>query len=282
MTRHGADEARRRFPLPGRPGEQVTLAWAAVTDVGRRRQANEDSLIVEPPVFAVADGMGGHAAGDRASAAAVERLSELAGRGDVDEAVVRSALTLAAQDIDELAEDLPLGAGTTVTGAVLDVASPSPAFVVFNVGDSRVYSFLGSEFHQVTHDHSVVQELVDAGLLAAADAEGHPESNVVTRALGFREVPRPDYWTVPIRTGLRLLVCSDGLTKELDTERLRLHLAARLSATETAGALVDAALASGGRDNITVVVVDVLEAPVREEPEPAGVAEYTDSTGSRG
>lgn len=278
MTRHGEDETRRRFPVPGRDGEYVTLAWAAVTDVGRRRQANEDSVIVRPPVFAVADGMGGHAAGDRASAAAVDRLLTLADREDVDEEVVREALTLAAQDIDDLAEHLPLGAGTTVTGAVLDFASGMPSFVVFNVGDSRVYAFLGNELVQVTHDHSVVQELVDAGIIAPGDAESHPESNVVTRALGFHEAPRPDYWTVPIRTGLRLLLCSDGLTKELPASRLRLHLAARLSAAETAGALVDAALAAGGRDNITVIVLDVLEAPER----PDRSAYNEGSAGSRG
>ncbi|MCS0500718.1 PP2C family protein-serine/threonine phosphatase [Protaetiibacter mangrovi] len=278
MTRHGDDVAGHRFAIPGRPDEHITLSWAAVTDVGRRRQANEDSLIVQPPVFAVADGMGGHAAGDRASAAVVDRLHALAGRDDVDEAVVREALGLAAGDIDTLAADLPLGAGTTVTGAVLDLAGAEPGFVVFNVGDSRVYGFLRNELVQVTHDHSVVQELVDAGLLSAADAESHPESNVVTRALGFREVPRPDYWTVPIRVGLRLLLCSDGLTKELDADRLRLHLSARLSASETAAALVDAALAAGGRDNVTVVIVDVLDAP-----EPAGSGLYNEgSAGTRG
>lgn len=278
MTRHGDDVTRREFPVPGRPGEHVTLAWAAVSDVGRRRPANEDSLIVQPPVFAVADGMGGHAAGDRASAAVVDRLSALAERGDVDRLVVGDTLAQAAHDIDALAAHLPLGAGTTVTGAVLDVAGPQPCFVVFNVGDSRVYRFERNELSQVTHDHSVVQELVDQGLLAEADAEGHPESNVVTRALGFQEVPRPDYWTIPIRAGMRLLVCSDGLTKELPDERLRLHLAARLSAAETAAALVDAALAAGGRDNVTVIVVDVLEAPDGVERS----VYNEDSTGSRG
>jgi protein phosphatase len=278
VTRHGDDVARRSFPVAGRPDAPVTLAWAAVSDVGRRRQANEDSVIVQPPVFAVADGMGGHAAGDRASAAVVDRLMALAGRDDVDQGVVGEVLTLAAHDIDELGEQLPLGAGTTVTGAVLDVSSPDPSFVIFNVGDSRVYSFIGNELAQVTHDHSVVQELVDQGLLAAADAEAHPESNVVTRALGFHETPRPDYWSVPLRPRMRLLLCSDGLTKELPAARLRLHLAARLSAAETASALVDAALAAGGRDNVTVIVIDVLEAP-----EPHGPSVYNeDSAGSRG
>ncbi|QEO10355.1 PP2C family protein-serine/threonine phosphatase [Protaetiibacter larvae] len=261
MTRHGIDVVRESFPLPGRDDARVTLSWAAVTDVGHRRHANEDSVIVAPPVFAVADGMGGHAAGDRASAAAVDRLSALAGRGEVDVSDVGGALSLAAHDIDELAEGLPLGAGTTVTGAVLDLGGERPQFVVFNVGDSRVYRFADDELSQVTHDHSVVQELVDAGVLAPHEAESHPESNVVTRALGFHEEPRPDYWMLPIHSGMRLLLCSDGLTKELPVSRIRLHLAARLTAAETAGALVDAALAAGGRDNITVVVVDVLDAP---------------------
>jgi len=278
MTRHGVDQARHAFPIPGRPDDTVVLAWAAVTDVGHRRHANEDSLIVAPPVFAVADGMGGHAAGDRASAAAVDRLEALAGRDDVDVSAVGAALSLAAHDIDEIAEHLPLGAGTTVTGAVLDLGGDDPHFVVFNVGDSRVYRFLGNELVQVTRDHSVVQELIDAGVLSPEDAETHPESNVVTRALGFREEPRPDYWMLPVHHGMRLLLCSDGLTKELSSERIRLHLAARLSAAETAGALVDAALAAGGRDNVTVVVVDVIDAP--EPVEPSVYNE--DSAGARG
>jgi protein phosphatase len=278
MTRHGVDQPRHTFPVPGRPDDRIVLSWAAVTDVGHRRHANEDSLIVEPPVFAVADGMGGHAAGDLASAAAVDRLGALAGREDVDVSAVGEALSLAAHDIDEIAENLPLGAGTTVTGAVLDLGGEMPHFVVFNVGDSRVYRFLGNELAQVTRDHSVVQELIDAGVLSPQDAETHPESNVVTRALGFREEPRPDYWMLPVNTGMRLLLCSDGLTKELSAERIRLHLAARLSAAETAGALVDAALAAGGRDNVTVVVVDVIEAP-----EPVEQSVYNeDSAGARG
>lgn len=278
MTRHGEDQIRQEFAVPGRPEDPVVLAWAAVTDVGHRRHANEDSLIVAPPVFAVADGMGGHAAGDLASAAAVDRLGALAGRADVDVSAVGAALSLAAHDIDDIAEHLPLGAGTTVTGAVLDVGGDVPHFVVFNVGDSRVYHFLGNELTQITRDHSVVQELIDAGVLSPQDAETHPESNVVTRALGFREEPRPDYWLLPAHSGMRLLLCSDGLTKELSGERIRLHLAARLSAAETAGALVDAALAAGGRDNVTVVVIDVVEAP-----EPVEQSVYNeDSAGARG
>ncbi|MEZ5189963.1 MAG: hypothetical protein R2717_03110 [Schumannella sp.] len=158
-----------------------------------------------------------------------------------------------------------------MTGAVLSLADGIPVFAVFNIGDSRVYALVGNELRRVTTDHSVVQELVDAGLLAAEDAEHHPESNVVTRALGFRDDPRPDVVLVPVVTGLRLMICSDGLTKELDDERIRLHLTAGLTPAETAGALVDAALAAGGRDNVTVAVVDVVGAP-EPPPPPVGAA----------
>jgi protein phosphatase len=113
----------------------------------------------------------------------------------------------------------------------------------------------------VTIDHSVVQELVDAGVIAPEMADSHPESNVITRALGFHDEPIPDIWRVPVRQGMRLMICSDGLTKELGDDRLRLHLASGMPAAETASALVDAALAAGGRDNVTVIVVDVVEAP---------------------
>ncbi len=277
MTRRGEDSAGRTFRSP--QGDQVTLAWAGATDIGHRRAVNEDSLVLSPPVFAVADGMGGHTAGDRASSAAVERLGALAEA--VGESAIGDALTLAAHDIDDLSAEMPLGAGTTVTGAVLDLSGARPAFLVFNVGDSRVYSFIRNELVQVTKDHSVVQELVDAGIIEPHEAEGHPEANVITRALGFREHPRPDFWSLPLVDGMRLLLCSDGLTKELDSERIRLHLAARLTALETANALVDAALAAGGRDNITVVVVDVVR--IADTQSGADGSDYDEgSTGARG
>jgi protein phosphatase len=259
VTRLGGDNSHYRVALPGRSDEYVTLSFAAVSDVGRRRHANEDSVIVRPPVFAVADGMGGHAAGDLASAAVIARLAELAGREGVDAETIVASLEQAARDIDGLAEDIPLGVGTTVTGAVLDLTGPS--FAVFNVGDSRVYRFDDGRLIQVTVDHSVVQEMVDAGVLSAEEAETHPENNVITRALGFREVPQPDFWTIPLSVGLRLLICSDGLTKELGLARIREALAAGTSSAETANSLLEGALEAGGRDNVTVVIVDVLEAP---------------------
>jgi protein phosphatase len=224
---------------------------------------NEDSVLIGPPVFAVADGMGGHAAGDKASAAVVERLASLradASHGYLDINRLDGALADAADDIDVFAAHIPVGAGTTVTGAVLALKDGEPHFAVFNIGDSRVYLLIDGEFSRVTTDHSVVQEMVDAGLLDASEAENHPDSNVITRAVGFRDDPRPDVWMLPVRPGMRLLLCSDGLTKEVSDAHIRGHLSSGASAAQTADELMDAALAAGGRDNITVVVIDVAAA----------------------
>lgn len=261
MSRHGEDSETRRFDVPGRPRAHYSLAWAARSDIGHRRQVNEDSVIVQPPIFAVADGMGGHSAGDRASAAAVARLGAATESGYLDVAELDAALRLAAEDIDEIASGYASGAGTTVSGAALALFDGTPGFLVFNIGDSRVYGFAADRLERLTVDHSVVQELVDAGLIAADDAESHPEANVITRALGFHELPRPDLWGVPFRAGLRLLICSDGLTKELHDARIGEILAERRPAADTADLLVAEALEAGGRDNVSIIVVDVLETP---------------------
>jgi protein phosphatase len=261
VTEIGEGNTGRTLELPGTEVSTITLAWAAVTDVGRRRAANEDSYIASPPIFAVADGMGGHLAGDLASAAVVNRLSERAGTAVGSMDAITAALADASRDIAIVAGDSDIGVGTTVTGAVLTEVDGKPFFAVFNIGDSRVYQFEGNELSQVTTDHSLVQELVDSGLLTKAQAYQHPEGNIITRAVGFEDNPIPDYTLVPVRTGLRLLICSDGLTGELRDDRVRLHFAAGLSPSETANALVDAALAAGGRDNVTVIVIDVIEGP---------------------
>ena len=271
MSSVGRDRSGFRLSVPGKRRGFV-LDWAGRSDIGRKRAVNEDSVLVGPPVFAVADGMGGHAAGDRASAAVVERLAELqadADRGYLDLARLDDAIAAAAGDIDEFAAHIPVGAGTTVTGAALALQDGEPHFAVFNIGDSRVYLFHDGELRRVTRDHSVVQELVDAGLLHEDDAEDHPESNVITRAVGFRDDPHPDIWMLPVTPGMRLLLCSDGLTKELDDARLGRLLAAGGTAAETADTLMDAALAAGGRDNVTVVVIDVAQPAPRPRKSPA-------------
>jgi serine/threonine protein phosphatase PrpC len=265
MNSVGRDRSGFRLTVPGKRRGFV-LDWAGRSDVGRRRAVNEDSVLVSPPVFAVADGMGGHAAGDRASAAVVDRLAALAGLADhgyLDVSRLDGALAAAADDIDDFAAHIPIGAGTTVTGVLLALVEGEPHFAVFNIGDSRVYLLAGGEFSRVTRDHSVVQEMVDAGLIDERQAEDHPESNVITRAVGFRESPQPDLWMLPMRPGMRLLLCSDGLTKEVDDRRIRRYLTESGAAAETADDLMDAALVAGGRDNVTVVVIDVM-APVAQ------------------
>jgi len=257
----GGSNSGLSIEIPGRPDSPIVISWAAVTDTGRRRAANEDSFLAQSPLFVVADGMGGHSAGDLASAAVVHRLAELATTDFLAPRAIERALEDATDDISLIAVDSPLGVGTTVTGAALTLQDDNAYFAVFNIGDSRVYAFEGNELSQVTVDHSVVQELVETGALSRAEAENHPDSNVITRAVGFNATPAADFWLVPVVRGLRLLVCSDGLTKEVNHDRIRLHLAAGLSSVETANALADAALAAGGRDNITAIVVDVVDAP---------------------
>jgi PPM family protein phosphatase len=257
MTHIGANSAAHSVPVPG--GDAVRLAWAGQTDVGRRRKANEDSFIARSPMFAVADGMGGHLSGDLASAAVVTRLDEVTTGHFLDLEAIDGALDKATADIAIVAGDSELGVGTTVTGAVLTLVDDVPYFGVFNIGDSRVYVFDDNELHQVSVDHSLVQELVDTGRITREQAAKHPDGNIITRAVGFSEQPRPDVFLLPIHSGMRLIICSDGLTGELDDDRIRLHLSAGLSTSETVGALVDAALANGARDNVTVVVVDVLD-----------------------
>lgn len=237
----------------------MALAWGVATDTGHKRAHNEDSLVAAGMIFAVADGMGGHASGDVASDAVVTRLAELADGGVVDPEAIVDALRVATVDISHAIDERDLGVGTTVAGTAMTNHGGHPYWVVFNVGDSRLYLFEHKVLTQITVDHSVVQELVSAGLITSVDAEKHPDSNVVTRAVGFNAEPVPDFWLVPVTAGSRILVCSDGLTREVSELRLRLHLAAGLSARETALALVDAALAEGGRDNVTAIVIDVLK-----------------------
>ena len=260
MTGIGDSNQDYSIAVPGRDAV-LRIAWAAATDTGKRRAANEDSFVARSPLFAVADGMGGHSAGDLASAAVVERLAEIVTEDFLSPRAIERALEAATADITEIAADSVLGVGTTVTGAVLTLQDDDPYFAVFNIGDSRVYCFDRNELFQVTVDHSVVQELVEAGALTRDEADHHPDSNVITRAVGFNAPPMPDFWMVQLHAGLRFLMCTDGLTKEVSDENIRMHLAAGLTPVETAGALIDAALASGGRDNVTAIVVDVLEAP---------------------
>lgn len=264
MTVIGQSTTNHTVNIPGADGP-VVLTWGLDTHTGYRRRHNEDSLVAKPPIFAVADGMGGHSAGDVASKAVVTRLAE-ASAGHVTSAeVIDAALKAATGDISLAADHSQLGVGTTVTGAALMAKGGVPHWAIFNVGDSRVYLSENNKLNQVTVDHSVVQELVDAGMISAGEAEQHPDSNIITRAVGFNADPVTDYWLIPLRKGMRLLLCSDGLTKEVAFEQLEQQLAAGHPADRTASQLVDSALAAGGRDNVTVLIIDVVDGPTGDE-----------------
>ncbi len=242
----------------------LTLRWGTATDVGRVRTLNEDSLLAGPTLFVVADGMGGHAAGEVASQLAVEEFARLAerpavGADDLAETVRQAnerILSAGAERSDRH------GMGTTLTGiGVVGSAEAEQQLAVFNVGDSRVYRFSDGRLDQLTVDHSAVQELIDAGRLSPQDARSHPRRNVVTRSLGSQPSPDPDVWLVPPGAGDRYLVCSDGLTGELEDPAIAEVLGASPDPQAAADELVRHALAAGGNDNVTVVVLDVAEDP---------------------
>ncbi|HEU0256729.1 MAG TPA: protein phosphatase 2C domain-containing protein [Microbacteriaceae bacterium] len=260
MTRIGHDSDHDVVVTPA--GQRIGLSWSGLTDIGKRRAVNEDSLVTKPPIFAVADGMGGHSAGDVASAAVVTRLAGEAAARFTARGALDRALRRAVVDIERRAGHSDLGTGTTVTGVALTLVGDEPYWLVFNIGDSRVYRQTTSRgLERLTIDHSVVQELVDAGEITADEADGHPQSNIITRAVGFNELPVPDYRLVPLDPGSRLLLCSDGLTKEVGEKKIAAVLAHGRPASATAGDLVELALGGGGRDNVTVVVVDVAPFP---------------------
>jgi protein phosphatase len=246
---------------------RVDLQYAAATHVGLVRTANEDAHLTAPPVFVVADGMGGHDHGEVASAFVVEEFARLAQTG-IDAATaadaVTAALTAVHDRIDEYdaahhaAGDLLFGAATTATAALLVDDVAEPYWLVANLGDSRGYVFRDGVLSQLTVDHSLVQELVDAGTIAAADAAGHPDRHIVTRALGGPVRHEPDLFLLPAEVSGRILLCSDGVSEMLAHDDIAVILDEHLDPSAAAEEVVAAAVAAGGRDNATAVVVDVV------------------------
>lgn len=227
----------------------------AATSVGHVRKVNEDSLLVNPPLFAVADGMGGHGSGDLASSLAIDAIKAAARLRPLSEDGVLAALDGANRAI--VTYEGAHGMGTTITGLALVETPGGDRLMVFNVGDSRVYRLSGGDLVQVTTDHSEVQELVEAGVITRAEARVHPRRNIVTRALGTIPPSRADRWLLPAVAGDRYMACSDGLYSEVPDETIAVLLAAS-DPQGAAEALVAAAEAAGGHDNITVIVIDVV------------------------
>nr|WP_315914801.1 protein phosphatase 2C domain-containing protein [Arthrobacter sp. lap29] len=243
--------------MKGAASSGVRLAFGFGTDRGLRRELNEDSFLAADPLFTVADGMGGHEAGEVASRECVEVLSQQrllsAGCREATAADLQQALRQADARIRELTN---ARAGTTVSGVVLVEERTVPYWLVFNVGDSRTYRLSQGNFSQISVDHSEVQELVDAGLITPEEALVHPRRHVVTRALGTGSVTEADFWLVPVEEGDRILICSDGLSGELGDEQIHRVMSTLRHPQDAVDSLIQAALRSGGRDNITVIVVD--------------------------
>jgi serine/threonine protein phosphatase PrpC len=270
------------------------LNWGSATHAGQLRPQNEDNLLAIDGVYVVADGMGGHEAGEVASQIAVERV-----RADLDTeelpraSAVVDSISNANGDIFRAAIANPgqAGMGTTLTAIAvigdklagrgapnLDVnddpgevtpvvpAEPSEALVLANVGDSRTYMLRHGRLRRVTIDHSYVQELVSTGHISEDEARTHPRRNIITRALGIEPDVKVDWWTLPLIRGDRFLLCSDGLVDEVDDDVIKHTLTTLTDPQEASQRLVDQANEAGGRDNITVIIVDVLEGDDPPDP----------------
>ncbi len=246
---------------------------AGTSDVGQVRDGNEDSLLIRNSVFAVADGMGGHLAGEIASAAALEPIEALDGRvfPDASEAAIAlsSAVVAANATVSKLATDNPLyrGMGTTLTAALVE----GRRVHVAHVGDSRAYLLRDGQFSQLTDDHTLVQHLVDEGQITREEAAHHPQRSIITRAIGVSPEVDVDSMTLDLRPGDQLLMCSDGLTGVVDDRVIAELLATTADPDEAVERLVQQANQAGGPDNITVVLLR-YEDPDAEAAAPRTIA----------
>lgn len=255
----------------------VQTLWGAVTDAGGRRRVNEDAVLARPPVFMVADGMGGHVYGAMASECVIQAFAEFADQivpgAPVEPAQINAVIhhaqnliraRLRAQRPDPPSDpqgasetDAEPLAGSTAAGAVLTSREGTPYWLVFNVGDSRVYRHDETGLDQISVDHSLVQELIDAGTLTAEAARTHPDRNVITRAVGSARPVEADFWMLHAGEDQRLLVCSDGLVGELDPEQIAMVMSGPAGPEHLSRELVRRAVDGGARDNVSAVVVQL-------------------------
>jgi serine/threonine protein phosphatase PrpC len=226
--------------------------YAGASDVGRQRESNEDALFVAPPMFAVADGMGGARAGEVASELATNAFEEHGESADPPESQLTALAQEANRRIYDLAsrDDSLRGMGTTLTGAMVS----GNEVAIGHVGDSRAYRLRDGELEQLTRDHSLVAELERSGQISPEAAEHHPQKSIITRALGPEPDVEVDTYTVPGRAGDVFLLSSDGLTGMVSDDELAAILGKAPSLEEAAASLVRAANQNGGKDNITVVL----------------------------
>jgi serine/threonine protein phosphatase PrpC len=246
---------------------QVELGYGAATDVGLVRKVNEDSLLADPPVFVVADGMGGHDGGEIASRIVVEEFARMADAGYDPRRGAHAVLETLRSCQRRLREYAathrsrnggPWDGGTTAVVALLVEEEDGPQWLLVNLGDSRIYRVTRGELLRVSTDHSLVQELVDSGRITEEQARVHPERHIVTRALGGPDPLHPDFFSFPLANAERILLCSDGVTDLVGDAELAELLTDVADPRDAAEQVVAAALAAGGIDNATAVVVDVM------------------------
>jgi serine/threonine protein phosphatase PrpC len=252
---------------------------ASLTDTGRRRLGNEDAFVVEPPLFMIADGMGGARAGEIAAglAAAVfeDAGDEIRGGSDLSAIIADANRRIWERS---LVDPATAGMGTTITVAIVD--EPAGRITFGHVGDSRAYRVRNSEIEQLTTDHSLVAELVESGVLTPEEAERHPQRSAITRALGTESAVEADILTIDVEDGDLFLLCSDGLSDMLTDQEMADAIASAGSEPQRAAeALVSAANARGGEDNVTVVLFEMLESRSRAEEGPTSSASIDGTQG---
>lgn len=230
------------------------ISFGSRTDIGYVRDHNEDSLIIIPPLFAVADGMGGHEAGEIASEITVNTLAELA-PSHLDAEGLTAAVEAANYNVMKaprqgIGRD---GMGTTLTAAMLE----GERLLIAQVGDSRAYLLHKGHLQQITRDHSLMANLIEAGQITPEEARVHPNRSVITRAIGSDIHMRPDIYELNVDAGDRILLCSDGLSSMISNNAIESIMRRQSDAQHCADELVTAALENGGADNVTVVVADV-------------------------
>lgn len=237
--------------------------YAARTDVGCVREHNEDSFIAATPLFVVADGMGGHEAGEVASEIAINTLLEKAPSSPDGEGLANAVRAANIAIISAAAQGVGRpGMGTTMTAAQIF----DDQLVIAQVGDSRAYLLHEGTLQRVTRDHSLVADLVDQGRITEEEARVHPQRSVITRALGSDATVEPDIYILRVSAGDRLLLCSDGLSGMVQDSGIASILRANPDPQDCCDALIREALAAGGMDNVTCVVVDPLKEPEPEKP----------------
>ena len=237
-------------------GSNSFISWGARSDVGLVREHNEDSFLLRTPLFAVCDGMGGHAAGEVASSIAVKVIGEEA-PNTADDVLLGAAIEAANQAVIEAPQKGIGKPGMGSTASAIFIEGNQMA--VAHVGDSRIYLLHHGTLVRVTHDHSYVEELVDSGQITADEARNHPSRSVVTRALGSDPEMYADHFTLEVSDGDRIILCSDGLSSMILDDEIESIAVSNITPQNAADSLVSAALTAGGADNITVIVVDILD-----------------------